>query len=189
LQVFRFRYIFPPFCTNVISGCRRGRTPERSLRQPSDLTRQWAGSFFCGPWVGPRWGTETVVRAVPDSLSRDSSGRTGFVPRNPLRWSSVAFTVIPASFPIRYQNRSRSPYNSGGRSSQASDVSAGVACPLRRASLGGHLAGTVPGAAKVEEQQRTRIGNGDSRGVQIVARRSPRRGRSDRPKALLTAQA
>jgi hypothetical protein len=33
----------------------------------------------------------------------------------------------------------------------APDVPSGVVCPLRRASLGGHLAEIVSGAAKVEE--------------------------------------
>ena len=46
-------------------------------------------------------------------------------------------------------------------------------CPLGTrvryadASLGGHLAGTVSGAVKVEEQRMTRIGNGDSRGAPL----------------------
>jgi hypothetical protein len=35
---------------------------------------------------------------------------------------------------------------------------------LRRASLGGHHAGTVPGAAKVEEPAEDPIGSGDFKG-------------------------
>ena len=41
----------------------------------------------------------------------------------------------------------------------APDVSAGIACPLRQTSLGGCLAGTVPGAAEAIDQR----GSGESR--------------------------
>ena len=61
----------------------------------------------------------------------------------------------------------------------------GVACPLRRASLGGRLAGIVPGAAKVEEPSEssaTKI-----LGVKCGCEADP--ARPDRPNPSLTSQA
>ena len=66
---------------------------------------------------------------------------------------------------------------------------AGVACPLRRASLGGHHAGTVPGAAKVEEPAEDPIGSGDFKGDVDRGEISSRRQGTVYAHAPLTAQA
>jgi hypothetical protein len=67
-----------------------------------------------------------------------------------LRKKGLAFSVVPTSFPFRYKTWSRSPY-------KGEDPVRHPMCPLgsraryAEASLGGYLAGTVLGAAKVEE--------------------------------------
>jgi len=126
------------------TGCRRGRTPERPLRQPSQGLADRAGPFVCSrsriarAWNPPTSSSlaeEKRLRSVLLStagarfptLAADSSCRTD--PRSQIDIAKCCAagkfrsTVVFGSFPFRYLTRGGGTPR--GKNSVASDVSLG----------------------------------------------------------------
>ena len=142
-------FIFCDFFSNVgRTGCRRGRTPERPLRQPPQDLAAGPDLFPCR-WplgasephvcVGPYSAVPEVIRVTKLSIAKSCAA------------AKFRSTVDPASFPFCYLTRT-------GASRQGEELSgircvAGIACPLCRASLDGTLPGTSRAKAKVGNQR------------------------------------
>jgi hypothetical protein len=121
---------FPPICSGFIfceffsnlgrTGCRRGRTPERPLRQPSKvwLIKPDRFSFLGNVIAAPPDAHDLRRAAQGNNLISQSVALCG---RFPLRWKAARFRFV-----IKRPGAERQ----GGRTQEASDVSAEIARPF-----------------------------------------------------------
>jgi hypothetical protein len=146
-------FIFFDLFSNVGgTGCRRGRTPERPLRQPPQGLADTARPF-CSCW----W--PVLARLV-------ARGHT--YPRSQIDIAKCCApkkfppTVGFGSFPFRYLTRGNGM--PGGNNSGASDVPLGSCVSLPN-SARRHLAGNVPGEAGRGNQWISRVERESPRGL------------------------
>jgi len=112
-------FIFCEFFSNVDgTGCRRGRTPERPLRQPS---RVWLIARPFRLWPGLRGPLASSLEGVTNFRRSQIGHAKCCAPRTlPLRWSAARFRFV-------INGRGGTP---GGRTQKASDVPAEIARPF-----------------------------------------------------------
>ena len=138
-------FIFFDLFSNVGgTGCRRGRTPERPLRQPPKVWLTWPD--LCSSW----WPVPGATRCF-DLIRIPGSQIDGAKCCAPEKFPP---TVDFGSFPFRYLTRRKR--NARGNNSGASDVSLGSRVRLPN-SAGRHLAGNVPGEAGRGNQRISRV--------------------------------
>ena len=129
-------FIFFDLFSNVGgTGCRRGRTPERPLRQPPKGLADTARPFVV---LGGRCWARLVARPHDTFPGSQIDIAKCCAPEK------FPPTVEFGSFPFRYLTRGNGM--PGGNNSGASDVSLGSRVRLPN-SAGRHLAGNVPGEA------------------------------------------
>ena len=148
---------FPPICLGFIfcgifsnlgaTGCRRGRTPERPLRQPSQGLADQSQTFSCS-------GTD-VTRVNAAALRQ---GRTRLYGRRQRSQIGIAKCCAQRKIALYGGERlvSVSLSNATGAERQGEGLRRHPMCLLRSRvrspnSAGRRLAGNVPGEAEVEE--------------------------------------
>jgi len=139
-------FIFFDLFSNVGgTGCRRGRTPERPLRQPPQGLADTARPFVV---LGGRCRAQLVAMTSYRIPGSQIDGAKCCAPEK------FPPTVDFGSLPFRYLTRGNGM--PGGNNSGASDVPLGSRVRLPN-SAGRHLAGNVPGEAGRGNQRIFRV--------------------------------